>query len=91
VRGYVTLTLLMFALATANRLQREQEAMGNEPVRWQRWWHQLPAHRRDKVSVFAEGCNGIFPMAEYALLLGVKLKDRPQGSARARRSWPSMD
>ncbi len=34
---------------------------------------------RDKVIVFAQGFYGIFPMAEFALLLGVKLTDVPPG------------
>jgi hypothetical protein len=36
VRVQVTFTLLRFALATAYRLQREREALGAEPVGWQR-------------------------------------------------------
>jgi hypothetical protein len=32
---------------------------------------------RDKVIVFAQGHYGIFHLAEYSLLLGVKLKDVP--------------
>jgi hypothetical protein len=34
---------------------------------------------RDLVIVFAQHCYGIFHMAEYSLLLGVKLKDVPPG------------
>jgi hypothetical protein len=71
---HVVLTLLMFALATAYRLQHEQE-----PVGWQRWRRQLLQQTRDTVIVFAQHCYGIFPMAEYSLLLGVKLKKRPPG------------
>jgi hypothetical protein len=37
VRGHVVFTLLMFALATADRLQCEWEAMGGELIGWQRW------------------------------------------------------
>jgi hypothetical protein len=29
--------------------------------------------------VFAQGVYGIFHLAEYSLLVGVKLKDRPPG------------
>jgi hypothetical protein len=29
--------------------------------------------------VFAQGCYGIFPIAEFVLLVGVKLKDVPPG------------
>jgi hypothetical protein len=72
-------TLLMFALATAYRWQREQFDIGTEPVGWQRWRRRLLQQNRDKVIVFAQGCYGIFPMAEFALLLGVKLKDVPPG------------
>jgi Transposase DDE domain len=79
VRVHVMFTLLMFALATAYRLQGEQEATGSEPVGWQRWRRQLLEQTRDKVIVFAQGFYGIFHMAEYSLLLGAKLKDRPPG------------
>ena len=77
VRVHVKLTLLMFALATAYRLQCEPEASGGEPIGWQRWRRQLLEQNRDKVIVFAQGYDGIFHVAEYSLLLGVKLKDVP--------------
>jgi hypothetical protein len=79
VRVHVLCTLLMFALATAYRLQCEQAATGGEPVGWQRWRRQLLEQTRDQVMVFAQGYYGIFHMAEYSLLLGVKLKDQPPG------------
>ena len=69
----------MFALATAYRLQCEREAMGGEPVGWQRWRRQLLEQTRELVIVFAQGYDGIFHLAEYSLLLGVKLKDVPPG------------
>ena len=72
-------TVLMFALATAYRLQCEHEAMGQGPVGWQRWRRQLLEQTRDLVIVFAEGCYGIFHMVEYSLLLGINIKDRPPG------------
>jgi hypothetical protein len=71
--------LLMFALATAYRLECERDAIGGEPVGWQRWRRQLLEQTRDKVIVFAQGYYGIFHLAEYSLLLGVKRKDRPPG------------
>lgn len=74
---HVLLTLLMFALATAYRLQRAQDDLGQEPVGWQRWRRQLLEKTRDHVIVFAQDCYGIFHMAEFSLLLGVKLKDVP--------------
>ena len=77
VRVHVIFTLLMFALATAYRLQCEREARGKEPVGWQRWRRQLLEQTRDKVIVFAQGYYGIFHLAEYSLLLGVRLKDIP--------------
>jgi hypothetical protein len=77
VRVHVVFTLLMFALATAYRLQCESEAFGGEPVGWQRWRRQLLEQNRDKVIVFAQGHYGIFHLAKYSLLLGVKLKDVP--------------
>jgi hypothetical protein len=77
VRVHVMFTLLMFALATAYRRQREREAMGGDPVGWQRWRRQLLEQSRDQVIVFAQGYYGIFQLAEYSLLLGVKLKDVP--------------
>lgn len=79
VRVHVLFTLLMFALATAYRLQCEQEESRGEPVGWQRWRRQLQEQSRDLVIVFAEGCYGNFHVAEYSLLLGVTIKDRPPG------------
>jgi hypothetical protein len=76
---HVLFTLLMFALASASRCQCEREATGGEPVGWQRWRRQLLEQTRDKVIVLAQGYYGIFPLAEYSLLLGVKLKDVPPG------------
>jgi hypothetical protein len=79
VRVHVVFTLLMFALATAYRLQCEQEDTGAESVGWQCWRRQLLEHNRDKVIVFAQGYYGIFHVAEYSLLLGAKLKNVPPG------------
>ena len=76
---HVIFTLLMFALATAYRLPCEQDDMGQEPVGWQRWRHQLLEQTRDQVIVCAQGYYGIFHMAEYSLLVGVNIKDRPPG------------
>jgi hypothetical protein len=77
VRVHVMFTMVMFALATAYRLQCAREAIGGEHVGWQRWRRQLREQTRDKVIVFAEGHYGIFHLAEYSLLLGVKLKEIP--------------
>jgi hypothetical protein len=55
VRVHVVFTWLMFALATAYRLECEREAMGGEPVGWQRWRRQLLEQSRNKVIVFAQG------------------------------------
>jgi hypothetical protein len=77
VRVHVVFTLLMFALATAYRRQCEQEAMGGGPVGWQRWRRQLLEQTRDKVIVLAQRDDGIFHLAEDALLLGVKRQDVP--------------
>jgi hypothetical protein len=79
MRVHVLFTLLMFALATAYRLQCECEVMGEEPVGWQCWRRQLLEQTREKVIVFAQDTSGIFHLAEYSLLVGVKLKDRPPG------------
>jgi hypothetical protein len=79
VRVHVLFTLLMFALATAYRLPCECAATGEEPVGWQRWRRQLWEQTREQVIVFAQGYYGIFHLAEYSLLVGVKLKDRPPG------------
>jgi hypothetical protein len=76
---HVVFTRLIFALATAYRLPCEREAVGNEPVGWQRWRRQLLEQTRDKVIVCAQGDYGIFHLAESSLLLGVKLKDVPPG------------
>jgi hypothetical protein len=79
VRVHVMFTLLMFALATAYRLQGEREATAGEPMGWQRWRRQLLEQNRNKVIVFAQGYYGIFHVAEYSLLLGAKLTDVPPG------------
>ena len=79
VRVHVMFTLLLFALATAYRLQCEQADTGKEPVGWQRWRRQLLEQTRDLVIIFAQDAYGIFHIAEYSLLLGVKLKDAPPG------------
>jgi hypothetical protein len=79
VRVHVIFTWLMFALTTAYRLQCEREARGGEPVGWQRWRRQLLEQTRDLVIIFAEDCYGIFHITEFALLVGVKLKDVPPG------------
>ena len=77
VRVHVLFTLLLFALATAYRLPCEQEETGVEPLGWQRWRRQLLEQTRDQIIVFAQGFYGIFHIAEYSLLLGVKIKDCP--------------
>lgn len=77
VRVHVVFTLLMFALATAYRLRCEHTELGAEPVGWQRWRRQLLEQTRDQIIVFAQGCYGIFHIAEFVLLVGVKLKDVP--------------
>jgi hypothetical protein len=79
VRIHMLLTLLMFALATASRLPCAQADMGHEPVGWQRWRRQLVQQTRDHVMVFAQDGYAIFHLAEYSILLGVKLKDGPPG------------
>jgi hypothetical protein len=79
VKLHVVFTLAMFALATAYRLLAERAAVGQEPLGWQRWRRQLLQQNRDKVIVFAGGWYGIFHVAEYSLLLGVRLKEVPPG------------
>jgi Transposase DDE domain len=87
VRVHVVFTLLMFAWATAYRLQCERGAMRGEPVGWQRWRRQLLEQTRDKVIVFAQGHYGIFHLAEYSLLVGVKLKDVPPEIGSRQQVW----
>ncbi len=77
VRVHVVCTLLMFALAIAYRLPGERDAVGGGPVGWQRWRRQLLEQTRDQVIVCAQGDYGLFHIAEYSLLVGVKLKDVP--------------
>jgi hypothetical protein len=75
----VVFTCRLVALATAYRLRWEQAALGAEPVGWQRWRRQLLEQTRDKISVFAQRWYGIFHLAAFALLVGVKLTDVPPG------------
>jgi hypothetical protein len=77
VQVHVLFTFLRFALATAYRLQCEQAQRHAEPVGWPRWRRQLLEQTRDKIIVFARRWYGIFHLAEFALLVGVKLKDVP--------------
>ncbi len=77
VRVPVVFTRRLFALTTAYRLPCEQEATGGEPVGWQRWRRQLLEQTRDKVIGCAQGWYGIFPLAVFALLVGVTLKAMP--------------
>ncbi|MGH8055661.1 MAG: hypothetical protein ACREOH_00280, partial [Candidatus Entotheonellia bacterium] len=79
VQVHVVFTFLMFALATAYRLRCEQAELRADPVGWQRWRRQLLEQTRDKIIVFAQRWYGIFHIAEFALLVGVKLKDVPPG------------
>jgi hypothetical protein len=79
VRVQVTCTLLRVARATAYRRQREREARGAEPVGWPRWRRQLQEQTRDQLIVCAQGAYGIFPGAEYSLLVGGQRKDVPPG------------
>ena len=73
VRAHVMFTRLMFALATAYRLACEREARGEESKSWDRWRRQLLGQTCDQVIIFAQGYYGICHLAEYSLLLGVKL------------------
>jgi hypothetical protein len=79
VRVHVLFTLLLFALAPAYRLPGEREATGGEPIGWQRWRRQLLEPTRNQVIVFAQGYDGLVHLAEYSLLLGGRLKDKPPG------------
>jgi hypothetical protein len=76
---HIVFILLMFALPTAYRRHREQEARREEPVGWQCWWRPLLRQARNKGIVFAQYCYGIVPVAEYSMLLGVKLKKLSPG------------
>jgi hypothetical protein len=77
VRVHVMFTLRLFALATAYRLPCAREALGGEAVGWPRWRRQIREQTRDQVIVCAQGYDGLFHLAEYSLLLGVKLKHVP--------------
>jgi hypothetical protein len=55
-RLHVLFTQLMFALATAYRLQCEPDGIGKEPVGGLRWRRQLLGQTWDLVIVFADGC-----------------------------------
>jgi hypothetical protein len=77
VQVHVLFTLALCALATAYRLRAEQAAVGDEPGGWQRWRRQLSQQHRDNVLIFAQGWYGILHVAEYSLLLGVRLREPP--------------
>jgi hypothetical protein len=79
VRVHMVFMQLMFALATAYRLQCAQKAIGDEPVGCQRWRRQLFEQTQGLVIVFAQGYYDIFHMAEDSLLGGMRSKDRPPG------------
>ncbi len=79
VRVHVVFTLLLFALATAYRLPCEPADRGDEPSGWQRWRRHLLEQPRDHGIICAQDCYGIFPMAEYSLLVGVTLTAVPPG------------
>jgi hypothetical protein len=77
VRVPVVFTLRLFALATAYRVACEREATSGESSGWQRWRRQRLEQTREKVIVCAQGGDGIIPLAEYSLLVGVTLRYRP--------------
>jgi hypothetical protein len=79
VRVHVLFPVLMFALATAYRRQGAQGEAGAEPIGWQRGRRQRLEQTRDRVIILAEASYGSFHLAEYSLVLGVKLKDVPPG------------
>ena len=54
---------------------KQQWDLGHPPQKTERAVHL--EQTRDKVIVFAQGYDGIFHLAEYSLLLGVKLQDVP--------------
>lgn len=76
---HVVFTVLLLALATAYRLRGERAAVGAEPVGWPRWRRQVREQSRDTILVFAQRWYGIFQLAAFALLVGVKLNDVPPG------------
>jgi hypothetical protein len=79
VRVQVLFPRLLCARATAERLPCEPEARGGKPVGWPRWRRQLLEQTRALVMVWAPGAYGLFPLAEYSLLVGVKRTDVPPG------------
>jgi hypothetical protein len=79
VRVHVVFTVLMFALATAYRLPREQADTRGEPLGGQRWRRPRLEHTRHLVIVFAQGSYGLLHLAAYSRLSGVKRKDGPPG------------
>ena len=80
VRVHVMFTLLMCALATADRRPCEPADTGSAAAGWQRWRRPRLEQTRDHVIVVAEGSYGIVHLAEYSLRLGVTINDRPPGS-----------
>jgi hypothetical protein len=73
----VLFTLLLFALATADRRPWEREAREGEPIGWHRWRRQLVEQTRDQVIVCAHGHDGLLHLAEDSLLVGVQRTEVP--------------
>jgi hypothetical protein len=77
--AHVFASVLGLTVAHAEVWQQRLLAVARteEPVGWQRWRRQLMEHNRDQAIVCAQGAYGIFHLAVFALLMGVKRQDVP--------------
>jgi hypothetical protein len=79
VRVPVGFTCWMLARATADRRRGAHAEGRGEPRGWPRWRRQRLEQTRAQGIVVAQRRYGSWPLAEVALLVGVKRKDAPPG------------
>jgi hypothetical protein len=77
------LVMLMLALTTAYRIETKQiesvhEYKSQKGVR--KWRRELKEENRDKVIVFVGDKYGIYWVWEFAMMLGLKVKEAPEGA-----------
>lgn len=84
---HVVFTLAVMALATAYRLWSRQQELAEEEILppsyallggegTTTWRRRLLEENRDKVIVFVGACYGIFHVAEFSILAGLRIKPK---------------